>query len=155
MAIVMAGGLAARSTLDATASHNVPAIALTVIGTPFNSPIGIDHHEPTNKLVLSVNYPSGSPLNLELVAADGSRAPHSTLAGATDELKIASVRTSTCMQGFLPRSSQATASQQGGSSASPPMARRWTTPGSTFQENRASFAAPSSRTATAWPVATS
>lgn len=48
-------------------------ITLTPITTGFNTPIGIDHHQPTNRVVMSVNYPSGLPYNFELVAADGTR----------------------------------------------------------------------------------
>ncbi len=76
------------------------AIALTPIATGFNNPIGIDHHKPTNKLVLSVNYPSGTPINFELVAADGTRSPFSTVSGLTDEIKIATARDT--LGGFVP-----------------------------------------------------
>ena len=75
-------------------------ITLTPITTGFNNPIGIDHHEPTNKVVMSVNYPSGLPYNFELVAADGTRTQFSTISGLTDEVKIASVRSSSCTGGF-------------------------------------------------------
>lgn len=69
-------------------------------GFVFNAPIGIDFHEPTGKLLLSVNYPTGSPNNLDLVAANGAPTPFSGLAGLTDELKIATVRASACQGGF-------------------------------------------------------
>ncbi len=69
-------------------------ITLTPISTGFNSPIGIDYHPTSNKIVMSVNYSSGGqPYNLELVAADGGRTRFSNTAGLTDELKIATVRT--------------------------------------------------------------
>ena len=61
------------------------------IQTGFSSPIGIDYHQPTNKMVMSVNYPSGQPYNFELVAADGSRQRFGNISGLTDELKIAVV----------------------------------------------------------------
>jgi len=67
-------------------------ITLTQISTPFNSPIGIDHHEPTNSVVMSVNYPSGSPLNFERVQGDGTHVAFSAASGFTDEVKIATVR---------------------------------------------------------------
>lgn len=74
----------------------VPALAveitLTAISTVFPNPIGIDHYEPTNRVVMSVNYPSGTPHALRTVAPDGSQAQFSTLAGVTDEVKIATVR---------------------------------------------------------------
>lgn len=76
----------------ALAATQVQAITLTQISTTFNSPIGIDYHEPTNSVVMSVNYASGLPLNFERVNADGSHAPFSTASGFTDEVKIATAR---------------------------------------------------------------
>ena len=77
-------------------SYVVPAFALdielTAISTPFNTPIGIDHFEPTNEVVMSVNYASGNPHNFELVAADGTRTVFSTISGFTNEIKIATAR---------------------------------------------------------------
>ena len=67
-------------------------ISLVQISTGFNTPIGIDHHEPTNTVVLSVNYSSGQPLNFERILADGSHVPFSTVSGFTDEVKIATIR---------------------------------------------------------------
>jgi len=58
----------------------------------FDRPVGIDHHEPTNKVVLSVNYPSGQPHNFELVDVFGNRQPFSNIRGLTEEVKIATAR---------------------------------------------------------------
>ena len=77
-------------------------LTLTTISTGFNNIIGIDHHEPTNKVVVSANYPSGFPFNFELIAADGSRTGFSTVSGLTDEIKIATVRSGPCQGGFTP-----------------------------------------------------
>ena len=68
------------------------AITFTPIATGFNNPVGIDHHAPTNRLVLSVNYPDGLPYNFELVAADGSRQQFSSISGFSDEVKIATAK---------------------------------------------------------------
>jgi len=65
---------------------------LRKIATIFNSPIGIDYHQFSNKVLMSVNYSSGSPYNLELVSEDGSRSRFSQIAGLTDELKIATAK---------------------------------------------------------------
>ncbi|HEY2169844.1 MAG TPA: Ig-like domain repeat protein, partial [Candidatus Angelobacter sp.] len=65
---------------------------LIPISTGFNSPVGIDYHQPTNEVVMSVNYPSGQPHNFELVAQDGSRTQFSNVAGLTDEVYIATAR---------------------------------------------------------------
>lgn len=67
-------------------------VRFTAITTPFNSPIGIDHHVPTNTLIMSVNYASGLPHNLERINPDGSHVQFSSLAGLGDELKIATVK---------------------------------------------------------------
>src|SRR5882672_11488185 len=65
----------------------------------FHSPIGIDFQETSGKLILSAEYPSGSPNNLEL--ADPATGVNSvfapTLVGLTNELKIATVRASPCL----------------------------------------------------------
>lgn len=76
----------------AAGSASAAAISLTQISTTFNNPIGIDYHEPTNSVVMSVNYPSGLPLNLERVQADGTHVPFSGVSGFTDEVKIATAR---------------------------------------------------------------
>jgi hypothetical protein len=85
-----------------TSAATAAPITLTTISTGFNNPVGIDHHEPTNRLALSVNYPTGNPRNFELVAADGTRTPFSNLSGLTDEVKIATVRSGPCQGGFTP-----------------------------------------------------
>ena len=74
--------------------YATPAFALTLtqISTNFNNPIGIDHHSPTNSLVMSVYYSTGQPYNFERVQADGTHVQFSTASGFTDEVKIATVR---------------------------------------------------------------
>ena len=67
-------------------------ITLIDVSTGFTNPIGIDHHEPTNKVVMSVNYPTGVPSNFVLVASDGTQTPFSAISGFTNEVKIATVR---------------------------------------------------------------
>ncbi len=65
----------------------------------FDTPIAVDYHQPTNSLVLSVNYPTGMPHNFELVAFDGSNMPFSSFSGLSEEVKIATVR-SDLAEGF-------------------------------------------------------
>ena len=77
------------------------SVTLTPISTPFNTPIGIDHHTPTNKVVMSVNYGTGgNPYNFEIVNSDGSRAQFSNVTGLTDEIKIATAKDN--LGGFAP-----------------------------------------------------
>ena len=84
-------------TLTVPLGYAVPAFAITLtqISTPFPSPIGIDHHEEgvTDRVVMSVNYASGTPNNFVLVASDGTQSPFTALSGFTDEVKIATART--------------------------------------------------------------
>src|SRR5258705_10209834 len=95
-------GVTASLLLAGTAS--AVDLTLTNSAVGFNTPIGIDFHEPTGKLIMSVNYPTGTgsgpgsdPGNLALVdPVTGTRSPFSSLAGLTNELKIATVRASAC-----------------------------------------------------------
>jgi hypothetical protein len=67
-------------------------IVLTQISTPFNSPVGIDYHQPTNSIVISANYPTGNPHAFERISFDGTHSQFSPVSGITDEIKIATVR---------------------------------------------------------------
>lgn len=79
--------------IDAHNDGPPPTITLVGISTAFNTPIGIDFHEPTKSLVLSVNYGTGGmPQNFERILLDGTHAAFSTYAGLTDEVKIATAR---------------------------------------------------------------
>ncbi len=70
-----------------------PTLNLVAISTPFNSPIGIDFHEPTLSVVLSVNYSNnGLPQNFDRILADGTHLPFSDYSGLTEEVKIATQR---------------------------------------------------------------
>jgi len=70
----------------------ITPITLTAISTEFNTPIGIDYHEPTNTMVFSVHYPAGTPYNFERIDYDGTHAPFSSVSGLTEEVKIGTVR---------------------------------------------------------------
>jgi hypothetical protein len=69
-----------------------PTITFTAISTPFNNPIGIDYHEPSDTVVMSVNYPTGVPSGFERIELDGAHQQFSALNGFTDEVKIATAR---------------------------------------------------------------
>jgi hypothetical protein len=78
-----------------------PAITLVPFETGFTSPIGIDFHQDVlnsengiGDLIISSNYPVGTPHNLDLIQVpSGAHVPYSILNGLTEELKIATVRT--------------------------------------------------------------
>ncbi len=86
--------------LDPINDGDPPPLKFTAISTTFNQPIGIDYHEPSNTVVMSVNYPNGTPSVLERIQFDGSHQPFSNLTAFTDEVKIATVRSGN-VQGFV------------------------------------------------------
>jgi Mg-chelatase subunit ChlD len=107
LVLLAAGAVAVTAAVRSLPASAGPAeeprpVTLVAISTDFNNPIGIDHYEPDNVVVMSVNYPDGRPRNFELVAANGRRTRFSTIAGLTDEVKIAAVRKSDCQGGFTP-----------------------------------------------------
>lgn len=76
----------------AAAGAQAQSLNFTQISTSFTTPIGIDYHQPTNSVVMSVNYASGGPFNFVRVNLDGSQTQFSNISGLTDEVKIATVR---------------------------------------------------------------
>jgi hypothetical protein len=102
-ALILAPALTAIALLAPAASAAgsfVGSITLAPIATTFNSPVGIDYHEPSGKLLLSVNYPSGSPHNFDLVDATGANSQFGGVSGLGDEVYISTVRSSSCQGGF-------------------------------------------------------
>lgn len=88
------------ATLHRKELSYAPPIKLTAIATGLNKPVGIDYHEPTGKVIVSVNYSSGIPHNFELVDQSGAHPPFSTASGFSEEVKIASVWSSPHQGGF-------------------------------------------------------
>jgi uncharacterized repeat protein (TIGR01451 family) len=85
-----------------------PAITLVAFETDFTNPIGIDFHPDVlhsengiGDLIISANYPTGQPHNLDLIQVpSGTHAQFSNLNGLTEELKIASARIAPGCQQF-------------------------------------------------------
>jgi RHS repeat-associated protein len=74
-------------------TNTLPLVpTLVPISTGFNSAVGADYHQPTNQVVVSVNYSSGLPHNFELVSATGTHTQFSNIKGLTDEVYIAAAR---------------------------------------------------------------
>ena len=99
-AIWMIRNLAIGAALWAAVGAAIGAeLTLTTSNVGFNSPIGIDFQENSSKLILSVNYPTGSPNNLEL--ADPSLGTATVFAptfkNELNEVKVATVRASPCL----------------------------------------------------------
>ena len=88
------------NAIDPRNEGGLDPVTFTGITTAFNSPIGIDYHESSGSVVLSVNYPAGSPSAFERVESDGSHVGFSSVSGLTNEVKIATARTGA--SGFSP-----------------------------------------------------
>ena len=77
-----------------------PAILLKNISITFPNPIGIDYHEPTDTVVMSVNYSTGTPEGFSKVHQDGTYEQFSNVSGLTEEVKIATARSGN-QKGFV------------------------------------------------------
>lgn len=67
-------------------------VVLTPATTEFKDYAGLDYHHSSRKLLLAANTPGGQPNNFEAIAADGTRAAFSNVAGLDGELLIATSR---------------------------------------------------------------
>jgi fibro-slime domain-containing protein/RHS repeat-associated protein len=67
-------------------------IELTSLSTAFNNHVGIDYHQPTRRVLVSANYPTGQPNNFELIDADGEHRAFSNVNALGGELKLATAR---------------------------------------------------------------
>ena len=90
--LLLLGSAGAASAVDLNLTNSV-------VG--FHNPVGIDFQDISGKLILTANYPTGLPDNLELVdPGTGVAVPFSSLVGLTNELKVATVRAGNCQGGF-------------------------------------------------------
>ena len=77
------------------------SVSLAKVGTDFPNPIGIAYYEPSNQLVMSVNYKSGVPNDFDILVNGGVFARFgSVISGLTDEVYLAAIRGSRCQDGF-------------------------------------------------------
>ena len=67
-------------------------VVLTPVVTEFHDHTGLDHHQPSRKLILSANAPTGDPNNFELLARDGVYSGFSNVAGLQGEVLVAAAR---------------------------------------------------------------
>jgi RHS repeat-associated protein len=67
-------------------------VVLTPVVTEFHDHTGIDHHQPSRKLILSANAPTGDPNSFELLAGDGGHSGFSNVAGLQGEVLVATAR---------------------------------------------------------------
>lgn len=67
-------------------------IVLTPVSTEFHDHTGLDHHQPSRKLLLSANALTGDPNSFELLAGDGVHSGFSNVAGLQGEVLVATAR---------------------------------------------------------------
>src|SRR5688572_5802375 len=79
----------ANTTLPPQENWNV---VLTPVVTDFHDHTGLDHHQPSRKLILSANAPTGDPNSFELLAGDGGYSGFSNIAGLQGEVLVAAAR---------------------------------------------------------------
>ena len=70
------------------------SINLQVFNAGLPGAIGIDYSPSSKNLLLTANYPSGHPYNLFMLSGDQIAVPYSSISGFTEELKIATVKSS-------------------------------------------------------------
>jgi RHS repeat-associated protein len=67
-------------------------VVLTPVNLEFKDYVGLDYQAMSRKLLMSANTPGGMPNNFESIAADGTHAAFSNVAGLNGELLIATSR---------------------------------------------------------------
>jgi len=82
----------ADQTVDLHQQKPGPNFTLQKVTTPFNNPVGIEYHPPSNRMIVSVFYGNGQPHNFEFVNTDGTREQFSNISGFTDEVYFAIAR---------------------------------------------------------------
>ncbi|MET0625293.1 MAG: VWA domain-containing protein [Pyrinomonadaceae bacterium] len=90
--VVKESEAAGETFVVAAAAAQSFGVVLTELSTDFRGHVGLDHHQPTNRLVLSANAPTGEPHSFEQIGADGSHAAFSNLAGLVGEQRVAAAR---------------------------------------------------------------
>jgi RHS repeat-associated protein len=76
----------------ATSTQENWNVVLTPVVTEFHDHTGIDHHQPSRKLIVSANAPTGDPNSFELLAGDGGHSGFSNVARLQGEVLVATAR---------------------------------------------------------------
>ncbi|HEY0140201.1 MAG TPA: RHS repeat-associated core domain-containing protein [Thermoanaerobaculia bacterium] len=67
-------------------------VVLTPVVTEFRGHTGLDHHQPSRKLILSAHTTAGEPHSFELLAGDGGHSAFSNVAGLQGNVLVATAR---------------------------------------------------------------
>ncbi|HJX28489.1 MAG TPA: RHS repeat-associated core domain-containing protein [Thermoanaerobaculia bacterium] len=91
-ALVTAGLLFGATPGSAQSAPSDWNVVLRPITTEFNDHAGLDYHQPSRKLILSANAPTGDPNSFELLASDGGHSGFSNVAGLQGEILLVTAR---------------------------------------------------------------
>ncbi len=70
-------------------------VGVSPVVSGLNLPIGVDYYAPSNALIVSLNYQSGSPYNFLLIDSNTNQSQWSSTSGFTDEIHHAIPRATT------------------------------------------------------------
>jgi hypothetical protein len=105
VAAPVAGIVNAKKAKAATPALQSLSIVFAATTTNYNGIHGLAYHQGQNKLLASVNTPTGLPRNFETLAGDGTHAAFSNLGGVAGEVRLATARddgTGLSLAGFAP-----------------------------------------------------
>jgi RHS repeat-associated protein len=89
LCVLTAGATDVNAALSPQENWNV---VLTPVVTEFHDHAGLDHHQPSRKLILSANTAAGESHSFELLAGDGGHSAFSNVAGLQGEVLVAAAR---------------------------------------------------------------
>jgi len=82
-----------QNVIMPSAPNNLPyGPQLQTVSTFTNSAQAVTYHQPTNRVLASVNYATGNPFNFELLAPDGTTSQFTTIHGLGDEVYTIAAR---------------------------------------------------------------
>jgi hypothetical protein len=85
--LVHRAGLAV-AIVAATAAVSNAAVTFIETGVPFANPIGVAYHPGNQSLIVTANYPSGTPHSFNRIDIGGSTSQWSGASGQTDEVYL-------------------------------------------------------------------
>jgi RHS repeat-associated protein len=89
LCVLTAGAADVNAALTPQENWNV---VLTPVVTEFHEHAGLDHHQPSRKLILSANTAAGESHSFELLAGDGGHSAFSNVAGLQGDVLVATAR---------------------------------------------------------------
>ncbi len=84
--VARCAGLCLTATMFAPAAN--AAVTFIETGAPFRNPIGVAYHPGNQSLIVTANYPSGTPHSFNRIELNGNTTQWSSAAGQTDEVYL-------------------------------------------------------------------